>query len=51
MAIEMAGLLDHDLPTLFHADDVDPAAAFLVVPPASPPVPPPADKGPEPREA
>ncbi|MFB6548828.1 hypothetical protein [Streptomyces sp. NPDC056405] len=42
VAIEMAGLLDHDLPTLFHADDVDPSAAMLVVPPTAAPPPPPA---------
>ena len=50
VAIEMAGLLDHDLPTLFHAGDVDPSAAFLVTPPttAPPPLPHPTDEDPEP---
>ncbi|MGW5209814.1 hypothetical protein ACWEQO_01015 [Streptomyces sp. NPDC004051] len=50
VAIEMAGLLDHDLPTLFHADDVDPSTAVLVVPPITPPpLPPlPTDENPEP---
>lgn len=32
-AVELAGLLDHDLPTLECLADVDPAAAFLVTPP------------------
>ncbi|WP_328863291.1 hypothetical protein [Streptomyces sp. NBC_00306] len=32
-AVELAGLPDHDLPTLAHAADVDPRATFLVKPP------------------
>ncbi|MFJ5557916.1 SAV_2336 N-terminal domain-related protein [Streptomyces sp. NPDC093250] len=32
-AVELAGLPDHDLPTLVHAADVDPRATFLVKPP------------------
>ncbi|MGW8061223.1 hypothetical protein ACVV2G_02820 [Streptomyces ziwulingensis] len=50
VAVEMAGLLDHDLPTLFHAEDVDPTTAFLVAPPTAPPVPLPAEEEPEPRQ-
>lgn len=38
VAVEMAGLDDHDLPTLFHAPDADPRAAVLVKPPAAQPV-------------
>ncbi|MFD5494381.1 hypothetical protein ACFWH4_16040 [Streptomyces sp. NPDC127091] len=34
-AIEMNGLIDHDLPTLFCAADVDPSAAKLVTPPSA----------------
>ncbi|MFB7654701.1 MULTISPECIES: hypothetical protein [unclassified Streptomyces] len=50
VAIEMAGLLDHDLPTLFHADDVDPSTALLVSPPptAPPPLPTSTDDNSEP---
>ncbi|MCX5524752.1 CHAT domain-containing protein [Streptomyces bobili] len=33
-AIELAGLTHHDLPTLFHAPDVNPAGIHLVKPPA-----------------
>ncbi|MEV7945752.1 hypothetical protein AB0O74_02095 [Streptomyces rubiginosohelvolus] len=32
-AIDTAGLPDHELPTLFHRDDVDPRTTFLVTPP------------------
>jgi hypothetical protein len=32
-AVELAGLPDHELPTLAHAPDVDPRATFLVKPP------------------
>ncbi|WP_411082025.1 hypothetical protein [Streptomyces sp. cmx-18-6] len=32
-AVELAGLTDHDLPTLDHADDVDPRLTRLVTPP------------------
>ncbi|MEV2236020.1 hypothetical protein AB0H69_46750 [Streptomyces phaeochromogenes] len=32
-AVELAGLPDHDLPSLAHASDVDPRATFLVKPP------------------
>ena len=32
-AVELAGLPDHDLPTLAHAPDVDPRATILVEPP------------------
>jgi myosin heavy subunit len=33
VAVEMAGLPDHEVPALAHAADVDPAATFLVKPP------------------
>ncbi|MFF9100060.1 hypothetical protein ACF1AU_05640 [Streptomyces rubrogriseus] len=32
-AVELAGLPDHDLPTLAHSPDVDPRSTFLVTPP------------------